>query len=77
MNIKQRFTSLLAALIIMSGIVLGSGCSSVAPESNAPMEREDSQTQKREQSSPSIKGEMEDVQQQKKSKGSDDMERLD
>ena len=76
MNIKQRFISLLAALIL----VLASGCSSVAPESPAPMvKQKKEQVQEQPQSqeslnpSPSIMDEMEE----RKSSGSDDMERLD
>jgi len=78
MNITLRFISLLTAL----SFVLISGCATVSRESTAPMERQDrseSRTQEREHMtpSPSVKGEMEEVNQQQKSKGSDDMERLD
>ena len=76
MNIKQRFISLLTALIF----VLASGCSSVAPESPVPMakqKKEQAQEQPQSQESlnpsPSIMDEMEE----RKSSGSDDMERLD
>jgi PBP1b-binding outer membrane lipoprotein LpoB len=79
MNIKQRFISLLAALIF----VLASGCSSVTPDSPAPIakqQKEQAQEPAQEQEqdveslnpSPSING-MEEL----KRKGSDDMERLD
>ncbi len=79
MNIKQRFISLLTALIF----VLASGCSSVPPESPAPIakqKKEQAQEAAQEQTqdmeslnpSPSING-----MEERKSKGSDDMERLD
>jgi PBP1b-binding outer membrane lipoprotein LpoB len=79
MNIKQGFISLLAALIF----ILASGCSSVTPDSPAPIAKQQKEqaqepTQEQEQDvessnpAPSING-MEEL----KRKGSDDMERLD
>ena len=77
MNIKQTITLWLAALIL----AVTAGCSSVAPESNAPMmEQEEAQTQEIMMPSPSIKAKKrESIERdsQKESKGSDDMERLD
>ena len=77
MNIKQNITLWLAALIL----ALTAGCSSVAPESNAPMmEQEEAQAQESMVPSPSIKAKKRESierDQQKESKGSDDMERLD
>lgn len=76
MNIKKRFIVIVTAFIL----AVISGCATVSRESSAPMERQDqSQTQQREKMapSPSVTGEMEEVEQQKKNKGSDDMERLD
>ncbi len=73
MNIKQRFISILITLTL----VLVSGCATVDHDSNAPMEREDSPRQEREEMAPSPSIEMGEVEQQKKNKGSDDMERLD
>ncbi len=74
MSFKQRFILIVTAFVF----VLMSGCATVSRESYEPMERQDrDQSQTQEQSSPSINGEMEEVEQQKKNKGSDDMERLD
>lgn len=76
MNIKKRFIVIITAFIL----AVISGCATVSRESSAPMERQDqSQTQQREKMapSPSVIGEMEEAEQQKKNKGSDDMERLD
>ena len=75
MSIKQRISSVLAALIF----ILASGCSTVGPASDAPMvSQKQEKAQERESlvPSPSSKGEMDDVERQK-SKESDDMERLD
>jgi len=80
MNIKQGFIALLTALIF----VLASGCSSAPPESPAPMVKqkkeqaqeaaqEQPQSQESLNPSPSIMDGMEE----RKSNGSDDMERLD
>jgi len=79
MNIKQGFISLLAALIF----ILASGCSSVTPDSPAPIakqKKEQAQEAVQEQPksqeslnpSPSIMDGMEE-----RKNGSDDMERLD
>lgn len=74
MNIEKRLIVIITAFIL----VLISGCATVSRESNAPMERQErDQSQTQQQPSPSITGEMEDAEQQKKNKGSDDMERLD
>lgn len=79
MNIKQYFISLLAALIF----VLASGCSSVTPESPAPITK-----QKKEQAQEAVNEQAQDVEslnpspsinemEEQKRHGSDDMERLD
>jgi hypothetical protein len=77
MHIKQRITLWAAAFIF----AVTAGCSSVEPESNAPMmEQEEAQAQESMTPSPSIKAKKsESIQRdsQKESKGSDDMERLD
>ena len=76
MNIKQNITLWLAALIF----AVTAGCSSVAPESNAPMmEQEEAQAQESMVPSPSIKAKKrESIERDSlNSKGSDDMERLD
>jgi hypothetical protein len=77
MNIKQNITLWLAALFF----AVTAGCTSVEPESNAPMmEQEDAQAQESMMPSPSIKAKKsESIERdsQKESKGSDDMERLD
>jgi len=76
MNIKQNITLWLAALIF----AVTAGCSSVAPESNAPMmEQEETQAQESMVPSPSIKAKKAESNERDSlnSKGSDDMERLD
>ena len=76
MNIKQGFIALLTALIF----VLASGCSSAPPESPAPMvkqKKEQAQEQPQSQESLNPSPSIMDGMEERKSNGSDDMERLD
>ena len=79
MNIKQRFILVLAAFVF----VLASGCSNVAPESDARdsevlgAEQEQAQESESLVPVPASKARIEELKSEKRSSGSDDMERLD
>jgi len=81
MNFKQRFILVLTAFVF----VLASGCSNVGPESDARdsdvLGAEQKQERAQESESlvpaPTSKARIEELKSEKRSSGSDDMERLD